>query len=216
MDFTPPSLKKLVFAISANTYKYLAKFEKEDDQRFFDTYSAVFSIFQTPPEDIIYTIFKLDTIDKFDQQIKEYYTIEDDTIRITTDDFGFHSIEYSERESQFLSDRYGFVAPELQVTYDSDAPQNNIFQNSEPNNTISYDSLSSMAGNATQENFTVSATAGSTTGLIIEEAEQISDVGGISGAGRNRNISNTGATGQVAEEASDTGISTGTVTTSGY
>ena len=52
---------------------------------------------------------------------------------------------------------------------------------------IPYDSLSSL-GEISQETITVSELTGSVTGLITEQAETITDVGGLSGAGRDRTI----------------------------
>jgi hypothetical protein len=67
---------------------------------------------------------------------------------------------------------------------------------------IDYDSISSL-GAISDETITISATTGSATGLITEQAETITDVGGLSGAGRGRTIEGGGVDGA-------------NVTTSGY
>lgn len=63
---------------------------------------------------------------------------------------------------------------------------------------IDYDSISSL-GAISDETITISATTGSVTGLITEQAETITDVGGLSGAGRDRTIIGGGVDGADVE-----------------
>jgi hypothetical protein len=63
---------------------------------------------------------------------------------------------------------------------------------------IDYDSISSL-GAISDETITISATTGSATGLITEQAETITDVGGLSGAGRDRTIIGGGVGGANVE-----------------
>ena len=121
----------------------------------------------------------------------------------------FAVVKYGREEEQKLLDLNSHVEPVYQITI----PQNNFmeantyYQESTKNNDISYDSLSSL-GSVSQEGFTISATTGSVTGLITEQTQVITDVGGLSTAGRDRTITNTGATRAT--------ITSDRVTTSGY
>ena len=82
----------------------------------------------------------------------------------------------------------------------------NSSQDAIENSGISDSSLSSL-GESVEEEFTITATAGSATELITTATEEISDVGGT--VSRDREIQSTGVT-------VGGGGSTRTVTTSGY
>lgn len=98
------------------------------------------------------------------------------------------SITYSENEKNSLERLYGPNPPILQVDLEEIPIRGDIgIQNSVIGEQISYNSLSSL-GAISQEGFTISATTGSVTGLITEQTETITDVGGLSGAGRDRTI----------------------------
>ncbi len=214
---------------NSSEYDYLLKFDKEVEKRFYDKYTKTYSSIATPPDDIVYTIFRQKTVDELEQNITEYYTIEEQELltESITSTFvigegtdasvevrsGFE-IEYSTAEEQFLLDRYGSAVPEIQISFDDPEPVNNIFQNSEPNRTLSYDSLSSILVDVKQELFTVSSTTGSATELIIEAQEQFSDVGGV--VTRNRQLENTNVSEEIQTQTKDAGGVTSTVTTSGY
>jgi len=142
--------------------------------------------------------------------LKLYFGVEEEEIKIIEiqdedpeDKIFTKRIVYSDSEIDKLNTLYGSVEPEFQFSL---PPQTEIppAQNSVKSDELSYDSLSFL-GNITNEEFSVTAATGSATGLIIESRQQISDVGGLSGAGRDRTIASTG-------------VSTGdvTVTTSGY
>jgi len=147
------------------------------------------------------------TEDRNENEIREYYTFEDfEVTRNLTGERGGY-LNYDPSEIDFLRQRYGPVPPQLQITLevvqDTRIPSQAVVENLP----ISYDTLSSL-GEPTQEQLTVSAVTGSATGLITEETETVTDVGGLSGAGRDRTIESTGVT--VGS------TSTRTVTTSGY
>ena len=69
-------------------------------------------------------------------------------------------------------------------------------------------------GNIVQETITVTATTGSMSELIIEQTESVSDAGGLSGAGTDREITSTGVS--LTTEDGGAVATTRTVTTSGY
>ena len=103
----------------------------------------------------------------------------------------------------------------MQIDLDSSAemPEN---QQSIESTELSYNSLSPL-GDATAEAFSVSTVAEGESGLIITPEEVVSDVGGLSGAGIDREITNRDVSTEIQNEAlSTTGVSTETVTTSGY
>jgi|5B_taG_2_1085324.scaffolds.fasta_scaffold02455_4 hypothetical protein len=148
--------------------------------------------------------------------VEDYYMVEDEPIvvKLAAADDGdgplfLNEIRYSTEEKNILQNLYGAVEPTLQITLQNiaKAPEN---QRSIEFTEVSYDSLSSLE-EASLEGFTVSTLTGSTTGLIITPEERISDVGGLSGPGRDRQISNTGVT----TAAASTAISE-RVTTTGY
>ena len=147
-------------------------------------------------------------VNEDDTILRDYGAIAEE-IELLRDPFepGKFGIKYSEAEEQKLSSRYSFVEPQLQITLESSVANNSVYQNSIQPIELTFDSLSSL-GPVAQETITVTATTGSVTGLITEQAETITDVGGLSGGGRDREIQSTGV---------DVGsTSTRTVTTSGY
>ena len=132
----------------------------------------------------------------------------------TTDYVRSLALIYDEEEKDILKQRFSGSTPELQI--DLQVPplfDYQVVQRSVKIEPISYDSISSL-GEISQELITISATTGSVTGLITEQTQVITDVGGLSTAGRDRTITNTGVSTQIQSEiAIGDG---GTVTTSGY
>lgn len=106
------------------------------------------------------------------------------------------SIRYDERELRILENKYT-TEP---LSFLLEQAVNFSFERGEgdTSNTrqgmIDYDSISSL-GAISDETVTISATTGSVTGLITEQAETITDVGGLSGAGRDRTIEGGGVGG---------------------
>ena len=192
--------------------RFLSSIEKEPEQRFFDSYTFIFEYLEQDEKDeILFSIIRQATIDSIGNQIKEYYTFEDTAVRRKSDG----TLIYGSSELDFLLQNYAPSEPQLQISLDEETLSNISFQNSIPTDPISYDSLSSL-GNITQESFTISVTIGSATELITEEAETVTDVGGLSSTGRNRTIGNTGVSSQISASAASAGVSTSTVRTSGY
>lgn len=127
---------------------------------------------------------------------------------------GKGNIEYaSASEEERLKFLYGAVEPEIQITLDEAALPSSLFQNEIQTNEISYESISSM-GAATQEELTVSATTGSVTGLITEQTETITDVGGVVARGRRTGGPETLTT--TVTDSATGATTTYEVTTSGY
>lgn len=153
--------------------------------------------------------------------VKDFSIVEDEPVSITVSSYPdaptetLNVISYSQKERENLTNLYGFVEPTLQIDLDSSAemPEN---QQSIESTELSYNSLSPL-GDATAEAFSVSTVAEGESGLIITPEEVVSDVGGLSGAGRDREITNRDVSTEIQNEAlSTTGVSTETVTTSGY
>ena len=138
--------------------------------------------------------------------------IERDAIQNNT---SFAVVKYGTEEEQRLLDLNSHVEPVYQIIIPERnfTEANSYYQESTKNNGISYDSLSSL-GSISQEDITVSATAGSITGLITEATEVIADAGGVTS--RSRSIETTGVSEEVAKRTSDGTTTTATVTTSGY
>lgn len=154
--------------------------------------------------------------------IKSYFTIESETFDIEPfstagqQDGGRIVFVYNPEQIEFLEQNYGDVEPTIQINLNETPTRADIgIQNSITGEKISYDSLSSL-GSVSQEGFTISATTGSVTGLITEQTQVITDVGGLSTGGRDRTIINTGVSTQIQADADGAGISTSAVTTSGY
>lgn len=210
-----PALDYLVNSITFFTEgaasKFLKEIQKENTQRFFDSYDFIYGSLNTERRrDLIFSIIRMKTVNSDSNLINEYYTFQDSEVKF---DAFTKKLSYIQPEIEYFRQRYGSVAPELQVNIDDAPEQSTIsFQNSISTDPISYDSVSSL-GSITQESFTISATTGSATELITEQTGLISDAGGISGAGRDREILNERVT------VDTTGISDvqpGTVRTSGY
>lgn len=144
----------------------------------------------------------------------EYTLIQDQRLSIeerssTTNSMNI-AISHGTEESQKIEEMYGHTDPLLQASITGAPTRADIgIQNSITGEKISYDSLSSL-GSVSQEGFTISAATGSITGLITEQAQVITDVGGLSTGGRDRTITNTGA------QFDDGTESRYSVTTSGY
>ena len=214
-----PALDYLVNSITFFTEgaasKFLKEIQKENTQRFFDSYNFIYGTLSTERRrELIFSIIRMKTVNSDSNLINEYYTFQDSEVKF---DVSTKKLSYIQPEMEYLRQRYGSVAPELQVNIDDAPEQSTIsFQNSIPADPISYDSVSSL-GNITQESFTISATTGSSTELITEEAETVTDVGGLSGAGRNRTINNTGFSVDIEDAATTTTDADPTVVrTSGY
>lgn len=130
-----------------------------------------------------------------EDEIKTYFTIESDDFSMRPFENyappiegGIMIMDYTPQQMDFLEQTYGDTEPELQLNLQSEQTPSNIgIQNSVVGEQISYNSLSSL-GAISQEGFTISATTGSVTGLITEQTETITDVGGLSGAGRDSTI----------------------------
>lgn len=155
-----------------------------------------------------------------EDNIKSYFTIESETFDIeplqTSHQDGRITFVYNPEQMEFLEQNYGDVEPTIQIDLNETPIRADIgIQNSITGEKISYDSLSSL-GSVSQEGFTISATTGSVTGLITEQTQVITDVGGLSTAARDRTITNTGVSTQIQAKADSVGISTDAVTTSGY
>jgi hypothetical protein len=96
--------------------------------------------------------------------------------------------EYFGTEKERLEMLYGMAEPELQITLDPESIQP-IVQKSKNFPPLSYDILSSI-GPIFEENITVSSDAETNIITLSGPEETISDVGGLSGAGRDREIVN--------------------------
>ena len=118
---------------------------------------------------------------------------------------------YTQKEGNRLTELFGGQTPEIQFNLDDTKGVSSIgAQNFVTGEEISYQSLSSL-GEIAEESITISATTGSVTGLIIEQSETITDVGGVVARGRRDAAGNVTTT--VTTGGSTT---TTTVTTSGY
>jgi hypothetical protein len=153
--------------------------------------------------------------------IKSYFTIESEAFDIepfpdaNKNSGGQIGFVYNPEQMEFLEQSYGDVEPFIQIDLNETPTRADIgIQNSITGEKISYDSLSSL-GSVSQEGFTISATTGSVTGLITEQTQVITDVGGLSTGGRDRTITNTGVSTQIQSEVAS-GVVTDAVTTSGY
>ena len=154
--------------------------------------------------------------------LKEYFGTEDEKIKIQyleEDSRAYNiqslNIRYSVAEKERLEMLYGMVEPELQITLDPESSQP-IVQKSKNFPPLSYDILSSI-GPVFEENITVSSDAETNIITLSGPEETISDVGGLSGGGRDREITSTSISSTIASEAGlGVGVTTTTVRTSGY
>jgi len=168
----------------------------QPNQRFLDDFRPYYKIIN-PDEGLSYPndgrcVITREPISVDNLLVPEYNLIEEEKIKlepIYASSVGVaSSIEIGARESQKIEELYGHFEPELQVSLEQTPIRADIgIQNSVVGEQISYNSLSSL-GAISQEGFTISATTGSVTGLITEQTETITDVGGLSGAGRDRTI----------------------------
>jgi hypothetical protein len=136
--------------------------------------------------------------------LKDYGGIGED-IKQPSFDMAKRRIFYNEGEESKLISLYGAAEPQLAFSVEQPLSNNSDYQNSIEVGLVSYDSLSSL-GQVSQESFTITTTTGSISGLITEEVETISDVGGT--ISRDREITSSDV-----RVGSST---TQTVTTSGY
>jgi hypothetical protein len=193
--------------IDGRFVKFLRSIPKNENERFFDTYSlSNFSIISDEDIDrLLFSITKVNSRNADGQVISEYYTFEDNEVE------GLTTQNYSSNEIEFFRSRYAPARPEIQVDLTPPAGNFNSSQAVVENDGMQYDSLSSLGG-FVQENFIVTATTGSATELITTATEQISDVGGT--ISRDREVTSTGVR---LTNADGTSVApTRTVTTSGY
>ena len=163
----------------------------------------------------IFVISRESFIADDDTNLWKYTSIADYSIQIAREGDNSYLFSYSEKEKQRLQSLYGDEEPTIQIDLNETPIRADIgIQNSITGEKISYDSLSSL-GSVSQEGFTISATTGSVTGLITEQTQVITDVGGLSTGGRDRTITNTGVSTQIQSEVAS-GVVTDAVTTSGY
>ncbi len=195
--------------LESNIAPFALQLSGAGEVRFFDTYEFTFgSTDAESRERLIFSIIRLRTRDSLGQAIDEYYSFEDDDVKLPPD--GGRILQYGQGEDEFLQNLYSDVEPELQISLDPTPINNNIHQASVPIRPIPFDSLSSL-GEISQEGFTVSAATGSDTGLITEQTETITDVGGVVARGRRDTA------GDVTTTVTTGGTTTTTtVTTSGY
>jgi len=193
--------------IEGRFVKFLRSIPKNENERFFDTYSL--SNFATISDEdvdrLLFSITKISSRNVDGELIAEYYTFEDDDVT------GREPLRYSSNEIEFFRSRYAPVIPEIQVDLTLPAGNFNSSQAVVENDGMQYDSLSSLGG-FVQENFIVTATTGSATELITTATEQISDVGGT--ISRDREVTSTGV--RLTNADGTSVASTRTVTTSGY
>ena len=195
--------------LESNIAPFALELSGAGEVRFFDTYEFRFGATDAESrERLIFSIIRLQTTDSLEQAIDEYYSFEDDEVKLPPDRGLI--LQYGQGEDEFLQNLYSFVEPEIQISLDPTPINNNIHQASVPIRPIPFDSLSSL-GEISQESFTVSAATGSVTGLITEQTETITDVGGVVARGRRD------AAGDVTTTTTTGGTTTTTtVTTSGY
>jgi hypothetical protein len=158
--------------------------------------SLIYSFFpdleqQAQQSNKIFVVSRESFIADDDTNLWKYVSIADYSIQITREGDSSYLFSYSEKEKQRLQSLYGDVEPFMQIDLNETPTIADIgIQNSITGEKISYDSLSSL-GSVSQEGFTISAATGSITGLITEQAQVITDVGGLSTGGRSRDIDNT-------------------------
>lgn len=210
------------FFININSYDSAAtpfalEFSGSGEYKFYNSYTLRYgALSQEQRDSLLFSIIKLNTVDSLDQDITEYYSFEESEVEITelgaqdTDgNIRAYSLSYSSEEEGFLNNLYGNVEPNFDFSVAHSLPSD-LHQNSILRPTNEYDLISSL-GDISQESFTVSATTGSVTGLITEQAETITDVGGVVARGRRNTVGDVTTTIGVGSAAT-----TRTVTTSGY
>ena len=188
-------------SVDGRFVQFLQSIPKNENERFFDRYplSRFGSISDEDIDRLLFSIVKLRARTRDGDSVDEYYTFEDSDVEGT-------SIQnYSSSEIEFFRSRYAPVQPEIQIDLTPPAGNFNSSQAVVENSGMEYSSLSSL-GEIVQEDFVVTATAGSATELITTATEQISDVGGT--ISRDRTIE--------SEDVRVGGSTTQTVTTSGY
>lgn len=192
--------------IDGRMVKFLTSISKGTNQRFYDSYEMLFVGADDEQIDrMLFSITTKNTKNVDNVNIKEYYSFEEFEVE-GSPGANYGKLEYSDEEISFFRDRYAPVDPEIQVDLTPPTGNYNSSQDAIENSGISDSSLSSL-GESVEEEFTITATAGSATELITTATEEISDVGGT--VSRDREIQSTGVT-------VGGGGSTRTVTTSGY
>jgi len=207
-----------VFLFSQNRKFYLLTFDLTDSY-FVDSFNN--SLWGSAnPEEVLETMEE-DGIE-FLMYYTKYVLLKDyggigEPIKQPTYNMAERTIHYgNNNEEEKLMSLYGPAEPQISFSIEEAVQNTNVYQNFIEVDAISYDSLSSL-GEVSEESFTIMATTGSISGLIIEQSEQITDSGGLSGAGRDRGITSTRISSTIASEAGlGDGVTSTTVTTSGY
>ena len=182
--------------------KFFTSIPKVENQRFYDTYNmSKFVGGEGDIDSIIFSIVRKDGRNPDNIAIKEYYPFEADEVS----ESAAGALTYSEEEVDFFRERYAPADPEIQVDLTPPAGNYNSSQDTVENIGVLDSSLSSL-GESVEEQFTITATAGSATELITTATEQISDVGGT--ISRDRTIK--------SEDVRVGSSTTQDVTTSGY
>jgi hypothetical protein len=168
---------------------------------------------------------------KIDSNIyKKYYTLDDSpnpfkqeftnfsrTSSGFIDVISYYRYEQNllESEFEFFSSSYGNAEPTVQFnlnTIEKPSPPQQYFETE----ILSYDLLSPLL-ESQNEDFTINAVTGSVTGTLSTPTEGISDVGGISTGGTDRETTTTGISTRIATSAGlGPGVRSTTVSTSGY
>ena len=195
--------------IEGRLVKFLYSIPKDQNERFYDLYDLTDfqSATEEQRENLLFAITNKKAKNVDDALINEYYSFEDEGVEGSVGR-GNGVLTYGAKEIEFFRSRYEPVEPQIQVNLNPPIRNFNTSQQAIETNRLSFNSLSSMQG-ITQESFTVSATTGSATELITTATETISDVGGLSTAGRSRAIESENVTVPGAAR-------TETVRTSGY
>ena len=182
--------------------EFLETIPKNENERFYDTYdlSKFKPISNEDIDRLLFSIVMVRARSRDGEQINEYYTFEDCDVE------GRSIQNYSSEEVEFFRSRYAPARPEIQIDLTPPAANFNSSQAVIENSGGQYSSLSSL-DEFVQEDFVVTATAGSATELITTATDEISDVGGT--VSRDRTIKSTGV--RVGARGD-----TRTVTTSGY
>lgn len=211
------------------TYNILASIEDEpsENNMFVSSYQPIFnvtnnlSILNLDSEPGFCLVYKSILEDsESGESFSNYSLVESKKVSITNvekseDSFSEIDFEFSEVESAFFKQKFGYSEPLLQVEVPAatgtSAAQSQVFIKL---GKMNFNSLTSM-GEPILESFEVSNISRSDGETISTTAGQISDVGGT--ISRNRILQNTDISETIENQASDAGIDTYQgVTTSGY
>jgi hypothetical protein len=125
------------------------------------------------------------------------YSLEANPQPFKQQQFGLEQAIYEQNfttgEQNAFNREYGESTVQFSFSINQQELNISTHQNSIAPEEINYNSLSSL-GSISDESFTISATTGSVGELIVQDTETFSDVGGLSGGGRNREIESTGVT----------------------